>query len=157
MTANVDHVAMVQYLKAELKNKKMLQDNLDVYETLTAAVNERNSAVNARDIAFKEKEAAEADLLATKEALKKTKEKVVKAETDAEERAKKIIEEANNHAQQVLAKAVLEGDKRKRELAEEIKKAEAKLAGLEAFAEEWKVKAEAAKTAHDTYMTALGK
>lgn len=157
MTANVDHVAMVQYLKAELKNKKMLQDNLDVYETLTAAVNERNSAVNARDIAFKEKEAAEADLLATKEALKKTKEKVVKAETDAEERAKKIIEEANNHAQQVLAKAVLEGDKRKRELAEEIKKAEAKLAGLEAFAEEWKLKADAAKTAHDTYMSALGK
>ena len=57
----------------------------------------------------------------------------------------------------MLAKAVLEGDKRKRELAEEIKKSEAKLAGLEALAEEWKVKAEAAKTAHDTYMSALGK
>lgn len=78
-------------------------------------------------------------------------------EAEAKNKAKKIIDEANNHAQQVLAKAVLEGDKRKRELAEDIKKAEAKLAGLEVFAEEQKLKAEAAKTAHDTYMTALGK
>lgn len=78
-------------------------------------------------------------------------------EAEAKNKAKKIIDEANNHAQQVLAKAVLEGDKRKRELAEEIKQSEAKLVELQAKAEEWKLKAEAAKTAHDTYMSALGK
>lgn len=145
------------YLEGELNKLSLVNFALDEIKCLRGLESQKAILRSELDEMSASIASAKAELDKAKDDAKKAKDKVAKTEADAEERAKKIIDEANNHAQQVLAKAVLDGDKRKRELVEEIKKAEAKLAGLEAFAEEWKVKAEAAKTAHDTYMTALGK
>lgn len=145
------------YLEAEVRVKRLLEDGLEMIETIDSLEQLAKESKVIADKAVEEKSVVIADLEKSKDDLKKAREKVLKVQSDAEERAKKIVTEAENHAQTIMAKAVLDADKRKREVLEEVKKAEAKLAGLEAFAEEWRVKADAAKTAHDTYMAALGK
>ncbi len=145
------------YLEGELNRLSLVSFALDDIKCLRGIESQKAVIKSELDDLSTSIVAAKADLDKVKDDAKKAKDKAAKTESDAEERAKKIIEEANNHAQQVLAKAVLEGDKRKRELAEENKQEEAKLAGMKALTEEWKLKAEAAKNAHDTYMTALGK
>lgn len=145
------------YLEGELNRLSLVNFALDEIKCLRGLESQKAIVKSELDDLSASIVSAKADLDKAKDDAKKSKDKAVKTEADAEERAKKIIEEANNHAQQVLAKAVLDGDKRKRELAEENKQEEARLAGMKAFAEEWKVKAEAAKTAHDTYMSSLGK
>jgi len=153
----MDIAQVEQYLEAKVNEHAVATFGLDQIRELRGLEAKKKQAAKELSVVKDELDAEKLVLEKAKEDAKKAKEKAVKLESDAEERAKKIVTEAENHAQTIMAKAVLDADKRKREVLEEVKKAEAKLAGLEAFAEEWKLKAEAAKTAHDTYMSALGK